>query len=242
MAGDHASIANDVAKLKKTVHTGQLSEADRLFQKIKIKLTQFNSLPPLFEPSSTAIDELVVARDALETGALLMVKLKDNQRFERNFSQLKAYYSDTRDLLQQSEMEHTLVGLNLLRLLSQNRIAEFHTELEVISPAAQETVYVKEAIMIEQWLMEGAYNKVIEARTKASNIEFASHFLDDLIITVKEELAACSSRAYNSLSTSDARRIMMLDSEDELKDLVKDEVRFFSIKHSILKSKFVDGL
>ena len=121
-------------------------------------------------------------------------------------------------------MEYTLVGLNLLRLLSQNRIAEFHTELEIISPQAQETVYVKEAIMLEQWLMEGAYNKIIEARTKASNIEYASHFLDDLIITVKEELAACSSRAYKSLSTADAKRIMMLDSDADLKELATEEV------------------
>lgn len=53
-------------------------------------------MPPLFEPSASAIDELVVARDALEAGTLLMVKMKDNERFERNFSQLKAYYADTR--------------------------------------------------------------------------------------------------------------------------------------------------
>jgi hypothetical protein len=32
---------------------------------------------------------------------------------------------------------HALQGLNLLRLLVQNRIAEFHTELELISPEAR---------------------------------------------------------------------------------------------------------
>ena len=95
-----------------------------------------------------------------------------------------------RDLLPQSDMEHTLVGLNLLRLLVQNRIAEFHTELEVIPAAAQESVYVKQSIMLEQWLMEGAYNKVMNARTNAPGIDYAQHFLDALTDTVKEELAA----------------------------------------------------
>lgn len=33
-----------------------------------------------------------------------------------------------------SQAEHLVVGLNLLRLLVQNRIAEFHTDLEVLDP------------------------------------------------------------------------------------------------------------
>ena len=129
-----------------------------------------------------------------------------------------------RDLLPQSDMEHTLVGLNLLRLLVQNRIAEFHTELEVIPAAAQESVYVKQSIMLEQWLMEGAYNKVMNARTNAPGIDYAQHFLDALTDTVKEELAACSSRAYDSLSLADAKRIMRLDSDQELLELSEGQV------------------
>ena len=37
-----------------------------------------------------------------------------------------------RGLLQPSQQQHLITGLNLLRLLVQNRIAEFHTELELI--------------------------------------------------------------------------------------------------------------
>ena len=39
-----------------------------------------------------------------------------------------------RQLLPPSEQEHAMLGLDLLRLLVQNRIAEFHTEIELISP------------------------------------------------------------------------------------------------------------
>ena len=80
-----------------------------------------------------------------------------------------------------------IVGLNLLRLLVQNRIAEFHTDLELLSPEVgkyaliqmlssvpkvedrwqilvvlqmQQNEYVKLATQLEQWLMEGSYNKV----------------------------------------------------------------------------------
>lgn len=135
------------------------------------------------------------------------------------------FFPSNRDLLPESKMENTLVGLNLLRLLVQSRIAEFHTELEVISPAAQESVYVKQSIMLEQWLMEGAYNKVLNARTNAPGIEYAAHFMDSLTATVKEELAACSSSAYTSLSVIEAKRLMRLDSDKELAELAKANVR-----------------
>ena len=37
-----------------------------------------------------------------------------------------------RELMQPSKQQNLITGLNLLRLLVQNRIAEFHTELELI--------------------------------------------------------------------------------------------------------------
>lgn len=58
-----------------------------------------------------------------------------------------------------------LLGLNLLCLLSQNRVAEFHTELELFAHPdvhVLENVYIKHAVSLEQYLMEGRYNKVIK--------------------------------------------------------------------------------
>lgn len=53
---------------------------------------------------------------------------------------------------------HQLLGLNLLFLLSQNRVAEFHTELERL-PAKdiQTNVYIKHPVSLEQvrLLLEG---------------------------------------------------------------------------------------
>lgn len=39
-----------------------------------------------------------------------------------------------RSVLPQSPQAHIIIGLDLLRLLVENRIAEFHTELELLSP------------------------------------------------------------------------------------------------------------
>ncbi len=39
-----------------------------------------------------------------------------------------------RSVLPQSPQAHIIIGLDLLRLLVENRIAEFHTQLELLSP------------------------------------------------------------------------------------------------------------
>ena len=63
---------------------------------------------------------------------LLSIRQQDEAAFERNFNQLRVYYTDARRLLPPSDQEALLLSLNLLRLLVQNRIAEFHTELELL--------------------------------------------------------------------------------------------------------------
>ena len=73
----------------------------------------------------------------LELGVFLSIKQGDEAAFERNYVQLRVYYGDARGLLPPSDQEATVTALNLLRLLVQNRIAEFHTELEVVPAEVQ---------------------------------------------------------------------------------------------------------
>jgi hypothetical protein len=186
----------------------------------------------------------------LELAVYLSIKQGDEAAFERNYSQLRVYYSDARGLLAPSGQEAALSGLNLLRLLVQNRIAEFHTELEVVPPevlqrpevaqvrglaggwlgwswglgsacllttadgcslcwcclarlprpciathtpaptstgpptSACPLCGVPQVVELEQWLMEGAYNKVLDARARAPT-DYHRHFLDQLSSTVR---------------------------------------------------------
>ncbi|KAK7854366.1 26S proteasome non-ATPase regulatory subunit 8 homolog A [Quercus suber] len=61
---------------------------------LKVSLTQFRSLPPLFEDTPNAIRELNLARDIYEHAVVLSVKTEDQDAFERDFFQLKPYYTD----------------------------------------------------------------------------------------------------------------------------------------------------
>lgn len=119
----------------------------------------------MFLPTSNTAasqQELLIARDILEIGAQWSIETKDIPSFERYMSQLKCYYFDYNTQLPESAFKYQLLGLNLLFLLSQNRVAEFHTELELLpSDRIQSDVYIKHPLSLEQYLIEGSYNKVI---------------------------------------------------------------------------------
>lgn len=66
----------------------------------------------------------------------------------------------------------------------QNRIAEFHTELELLSASALENPCIKHAVELEQSFMEGAYNRVLTARQTVPHETYV-YFMDLLAKTVR---------------------------------------------------------
>ena len=90
------------------------------------------------------------------------------------------------------------MGLNLLCLLAQNRVAEFHTELERL-PAneIENNVYIRHPVSLEQNIMEGSYNKDLLAKGNVP-AESYNFFLDILMDTVRNEIASCLEKVIKS--------------------------------------------
>ncbi|KAF7032119.1 hypothetical protein CFC21_043331 [Triticum aestivum] len=151
------------ARFKAAYLRSDLDVCSNFLSQLKALLTKFPSLPPLFQQTPNAVEELKLARDIYEHAVLLSVKTEDQDAFERDFCHLKPYYMDTCGIIPPSPVEYPIMGLNLLRLLVQNRIAEFHTELEPLPTKALENPCIKHAVELEQSLMEGAYNRVLSA-------------------------------------------------------------------------------
>eukprot|EP00897_Mesotaenium_endlicherianum_P008130 jgi/Mesen1/7345/ME000377S06568 len=208
-------------QFKQAFERNDLTVAKSLLADLKLKLTEFSALPPLLQPTPTAKEELQLARDILEHAVVLSVKLKDEVAFERNFLQLKTYYTDTRHLLPSSDQEYAVLGLNLLRLLVQNRIAEFHTELELLPTGALENNCIQHAIELEQSLMEGSYNRVLSNRQRVPDPNYV-YFMDLLMSTVRDEIAGCSEKAYDFLTVADAKKVLLLSSDGELQAYAKE--------------------
>ncbi|KAL5065153.1 hypothetical protein RYX36_026890 [Vicia faba] len=68
--------------------------SSNLLSQLKILLTGFRSLPPLFAYTPNTVQELTIARDIYEHVVVLSVKIKDQDAFERDFFQLKPYYTN----------------------------------------------------------------------------------------------------------------------------------------------------
>ncbi|CAA7406588.1 unnamed protein product [Spirodela intermedia] len=198
------------------------SSCDKLLSQLKVLLTKFPSLPPSFQESPNAIQELTIARDIYEHAVVLSVKTEDQDAFERDFFQLKPYYTDTSGIIPPSPQEYPILGLNLLRLLVQNRIAEFHTELELLPTSALENPCIKYAVELEQSFMEGAYNRVLSARQAVPHESYV-YFMDLLAKTVRDEIAGCSEKAYDHLSIADAKKILMFSLDQDLATYISEE-------------------
>ena len=123
-------------------------------------MMSFNSLPGTKTAAECNPKEILIARETYEYACLLSVALcaalpeserSDDQGlcalifgkacrflifhitgFARHMAQVKTCYSDYASVLPISSLQFQLQGLNLMFLLANNKIAEFHTELELI--------------------------------------------------------------------------------------------------------------
>jgi 26S proteasome regulatory subunit N12 len=159
-----------------------------------------------------------IAAQALETGVLLSVADEDLDAFERNISQLKAYYSLLANSSGTTNKKCHILGLNLMYLLVKNNLSEFHSELEFIAQhAAQSTSpYITFPINIERQLMVGSYDEVVQAFTSIIPDPSYQLFIDNLMETIRDSIADCVEVSYKSLKMKDAAEIMKFDSVKDM--------------------------
>lgn len=172
--------------------------------------------------------------ETLELASFLSLSLDDVPSFLRYFQQLKLYYIDYGDLLPSSERAAPLLGLYMLYLLSHNQITQFHMEYELFimqkwggdqggalnspvvppSPTARSTQnplmstpYLKFVINLEQQLMEGCYNRILNMSKETYPLPLYGKFMSILVDTVRDKIADCSEVAYISLPLSEAAKL-----------------------------------
>lgn len=166
-----------------------------------------------------------IAAQALELGVLLSVADEDLDSFARNVAQLKSYYSLLTTTTETTNQKCHILGLNLMYLLVENNLSEFHSELEFIAHNATQSSskYITFPINIERQLMVGSYDEVLQA-FQSSNIPDPSYqfFIDNLLQTVRDSIADCVEVSYKSLKMKDAIHIMKFDSMEGLVDYVKE--------------------
>lgn len=121
----------------------------------------------------------------------------------------------------ESSKRNSVIGLYLLYLLSQNKIAEFHVELQSIPSSEHSNVYINVPVSLEQYFVDGNYAKVLA--TKNAPLEAYNFFIEKFIDTVRTEIARSVEVSYKQLPLKDACEIFMLDNVEQLKAFVEKE-------------------
>jgi 26S proteasome regulatory subunit N12 len=160
--------------------------------------------------SAQTPEQIALERSVFETAAMLNIREKDIKEFQRHFSMLKPYYVDYGSELPPSDLQSTVLGLNLLRLLAQGSLDEFHIELETISSEHLSSPAVQFPVQLEQLSMEGSYHKVVHFQQQLPSPEY-SVFMDTLSGTLRDEIASCCEKAYKDLPCAKAAEMLWMD-------------------------------
>jgi len=174
------------------------------------------------------VEHITIAASALELGVLLSIKDEDLDAFARNVAQLKSYYSAMGMGMAMAIQNPSatpkkchILGLNLMYLLVENNLSEFHAELELLSSEQASTAFISFPINLERQLMVGSYDEVLDAGTHVPHPSYA-FFMDNLLQTVRDSIADCVEVSYKTMKIGDAVSMMKFDSQDDLLDYVKE--------------------
>lgn len=206
MSTDAAS--NLLTELKEKFGAGDAVGANKTLAKLKIAMLDF--------PQGSNL-HMTIAAEALEIGILLTVVDGDMDAFARNVAQVKPLYA----VLKSTPRKCHILGLNLMNLLVENRLSEFHAELELLSAEEASNAFVSFPITLERRLMVGTYDEVLSVTVPDASFQF---FVDNLLQTVRDSIADCVEVSYKTMKLSDAMTMMKFVSQQELLDYV-DECR-----------------
>jgi len=194
------NITTDLANLRSILTSGNealLSDMNtvKLTSRLKIAIVELKL-------DSNNVDLLALCQNVLETLVLYSLFVNDERGFERYYSQLKAYYFDSvGHNVPKSENKYSIVGAYFLFLLAENRIAEFHTELERLSDDMVENPFIQYSIQLEQSKMEGSYNKIMNSVPCPA--EYYNRFKLKLVNTSRHDIADSLEKAYGTLKLTE---------------------------------------
>jgi len=196
-------------------------------------MIELDSLPPLCIESPTAEAERAMARDVLEHAVLLSVRQGDKGSFQRHLSSLRPYYTKN---LPTSDSQNTILGLNLLYLLVENRLSDFHSELELMSEEQQAHPAITFCTKLDRHLVMGSYDQVMAAAAQPP-VEHYSFFLTSLLKTVRVNIGECAAASYNTLSLEAATKILMFSSGQETINFVQENYPDWTCTNNVFSLK-----
>jgi len=173
---------------------------------------------------------LNIAVETFEQAALLSLREGDLAAFARNVSQVKPYYESSTSV---SVEKPKILGLNLMYLLTENQLSEFHAELELLNETEASNPFITFPITLERQLMVGSYDEVLNAGAHVPDPSY-DFFIDNLLQTVRDNIADCLEVAYKTMKVSDAKIMMKFDTIADLEEYIEDCRDDWILEHGVL--------
>lgn len=71
-------------------------------------------------------------------------------------------------------------------------------------------VYIRHPVSLEQYLMEGSYNKIFLSKGNVPS-KYYTYFIDLLLDTIRVDIGGCIEKAYDRISESEAARLLFFE-------------------------------
>ncbi|KAI7695332.1 hypothetical protein SSS_02216 [Sarcoptes scabiei] len=78
----------------------------------------------------------------------------------------------------------------------------------------QNNVYVRHPVTLEQYLMEGRYNKIFLSKNNVPS-KYYTYFIDILLDTIREDIADCIEKVCDIIGRKDAFRLLFFSQQEE---------------------------
>ena len=204
-----SNIPELLSKLEASVTAGDVEGGKTVLNQAKVALLT----------TSSASDDQTI--QALECGVLLSLAEGDLDAFSRHMTLLMSQYMSSSLSTVSSPRKHHILGLHLMHLLVEHRLAEFHSVLEVISEQdASTSPFLSFPIGLERQLMVGMYDEIFQNPIPHASYQFfVDHYLQQ---TVRDSIADGMEVAYQSLSLTEAAKMMKFDTVDQLKEYIQE--------------------
>eukprot|EP01031_Cornospumella_fuschlensis_P042597 gene42597-52048_t len=169
--------------LSGAVSQNNVKAAATPLERLNRLLLELDSLPPLCVETPQAPQERRAVQDCLELALIVAVRAQDKTQFGRYWAALEGFYLMGPGPHFSTASSLTALALRLLHLLVENRLADFHALLELLSAQESASAEVRFVTEVEKSLETGAYDKVLSAAAHPPRSEF-SFFLSSLLDTV----------------------------------------------------------
>lgn len=212
------NASNLLSELKAKFNDGDVVGGKETLSKLKIAMLDF--------PDGSDPKYMQISVEGLEIGILMMVDDGDLDSFVRNVAQIKPLYAALGSSSSSSSTttgggasttttsrKRHILGLNLMNLLIDNRLSEFHAELELLTGEESRDPFVTFPINLERQLMVGMYDEVLNVKVPHPSYQF---FVDNLLQTVRDSIADCVEVTYKTMKIIDAMTMMKFESQKEL--------------------------